>query len=275
MPVRNQIEMRCLSLDQMIDEDHRVRMVWAYALSCDLSPLYQDIRAVEGAAGRHAVDPRILFALWLYATIDGVTSARRLERLTEQDLPYQWLCGGVSVNYHLLADFRAAHGDLLVKLMTDSVALLHFSGVIQLDEVAQDGMRVRANAGASSFRRDQTLADSLARAQQHLEKLKREQDDDPSGDDRRRQAAKRRAAEESVRRIEQGREELKQLNEQRARRADKAKHEARASTTDPEARKMKMGDGGFRPAYNVNFATDCGARVIVAVEVVNQGRTTD
>jgi transposase len=271
LPVRNQIEMRCLSLDQLIEADHRVRMVWAYAESCDLSSLYREIRAVEGSGGRDAVDPRILFALWLFATLEGVGSARRLARLTERDLPYQWLCGGVSVNYHLLADFRAAQGELLETLMIESVAVLHHSGLVELDEVAQDGMRVRASAGASSFRREQSLTDSLDRARQHVEKLKQDQDDDPSGDDRRSQAAKQRAAQERVQKLEQARAELELLNEQRKRRAEAAKNEARASTTDPEARKMKMGDGGFRPAYNVNFATDCTARVIVAVEVLNQG----
>ena len=151
LPVRNQVELCWLSLDQLIPADHRVRIVWAYAESCDLTTLYAGIRAVAGEPGRDAVDPRLVFALWLFATVEGVTSARRLERLTERDLPYRWLCGGVSVNYHLLADFRTAHGRLLEELMIHSVAVLHYNRLIDLEETAQDGMRVRAHEGSGSF----------------------------------------------------------------------------------------------------------------------------
>lgn len=263
--------MRLLSLDQLIPTDHRVRIVWAYAESCDLTTLYAGIRAVAGEPGRDAVDPRLLFALWLFATVEGVTSARRLERLTERDLPYRWLCGGVSVNYHLLADFRAAHGDLLEALMIHSVAVLHHNGLIDLEETAQDGMRVRAHAGSGSFQTGRSLADSLKRAQAHVEKLKQQQDDDPSGDDQRGEAARQRAARERLARIEQAQAELQELAARRDQRRGNPASEPRASTTDPDARRMKMGDGGFRPAYNVQFATDCRTRVIVAAEVVNQG----
>ena len=136
-----------LSLDQMLEPEHRVRQIWAYAQACDLTLLYQRIQAVEGTVGRNAVDPRLLFALWLYGTIEGVSSARRLEALCTRDLPYQWLCGGVSVNYHLLSDFRSLNGELLEQLMVDSVAVLLHQGLITLDTVAQDGMKVRAHPG--------------------------------------------------------------------------------------------------------------------------------
>lgn len=270
-PQRDQIEMRCLSLDQMIEADHRVRLVWKYAESCDLSELYQRIQAVEGGRGRDAVDPRLLFSLWLFATIEGVSSARRLEKLTQRDLPYMWLCGGVSVNYHLLADFRAHHGELLERLMIESVAVLLHQDLICLEGVGQDGMRVRAHAGSSSFRREQTLEAALEEAQEHLERLKQEHEADPSGEDRRVQAARQRAAEERQKRIEQAQKELEEINERRARRVGNPTSTPRASTTDPEARRMKMGDGGTRPAYNVQFATDAHTRIIVGAEVTNQG----
>lgn len=196
---------------------------------------------------------------------------RRLETLTTRDLPYMWLCGGVSVNHHLLSDFRAQHGELLERLMVDSVAVLLHQKLITLDTVAQDGMRVRANAGSSSFRKAETLAEAQTRAKEHLARLKQEHDADPSGEERRSQAAQLRAAEESEQRIAQAQEELQQLQEQRDQRARKPGSVARASTTDPEARRMKMGDGGFRPAYNVQFATDAETRIIVGVDVTNQG----
>jgi transposase len=271
LPERQQVEMRFLALDQMIEPEHRVRLVWRYAESCDLTTLYERIEAVEGGVGRDAVDPRLLFGLWLFATIEGVSSARRLESLTQRDLPYLWLCGGVSVNYHLLADFRAENAELLERLMIDSVAVLLHQKLITLETVAQDGMRVRAHAGSSSFRRQGSLDSALAEATDHVQRLKQEHEADPAGDDRRRQAARQRAAQELQRRIEQAQEELKQIKDQREKREGTPTSTPRASTTDPEARRMKMGDGGFRPAFNVQFASDAGTRIIVGMDVTNQG----
>jgi len=271
VPHRSQVEWRPLSLDGLIERDHRVRLVWLYALGCDLSALYDKIKAVAGGQGRDAVDPRLLFALWLFATIEGVGSARRLAELTERDLPYMWLCGGVSVNYHLLADFRAQNGELLHRLMIDSVALLLQQKLITLQTVAQDGMRVRAHAGSSSFHREGTLEAAQAEATEHVERIKREHEADPSGDERRARAARERAAEDRLQRIKQAQEQLKQINEQREQRVGNPTSTPRASTTDPEARRMKMGDGGFRPAYNVQFATDAATRIIVGMDVTNQG----
>lgn len=270
-PERRQIEMRCLSLDQLIESDHRVRLVWQYAQSCDLTEWYRPIQAVAGHVGRDAVDPRLLFALWLFATLEGVSSARRLERLTTRDLPYQWLCGGVSVNYHLLSDFRAAHGEWLERLLVESIGVLVHQGLVTLETVAQDGMRVRAHAGSSSFRRAESLAAALQAAEAHVARLRQEADDDPSGDERRTRGARERAARERIDKIQQAQAELKQLQQQREKRVGTPTSTPRASTTDPEARRMKMGDGGFRPAYNVQFATDAGTRIIVAAEVVQQG----
>lgn len=270
-PERNQIEMRCLSLDQLIEPGHRVRTVWQYAQACDLAALYQEIRAVEGGVGRDATDPRLLFALWLFATLEGVASARVLERRCERDLPYQWLCGGVGVNHHLLSDFRVAHGELLKQLLIDSIGVLLHQDLITLETVAQDGMRVRASAGTSSFRRRKSLEQALEQAREQVDKLERERDEDPSGDDRRQRGARERAAKDRQERIEQAQAELEKLHQQRDRRRGTPTSEPRTSTTDPEARRMKMADGGFRPAYNVQFATDADTRLIVGVDVTQQG----
>jgi transposase len=88
-------------------------LVWR---SLDLSELYDRVKSREGAAGRPAADPSVLVALWLYATVEGVGSARALERLAESDLAYRWLAGGVPVNYHGLADFRVGHVEVLDRL---------------------------------------------------------------------------------------------------------------------------------------------------------------
>ena len=173
---RRQVRILMLSLEQMLPDEHPVRLVWAYVESLDLSSLYARIRAVEGSVGRDPIDPRILMALWLWATIDGVGSARRLDRLCEEQLPYQWLCGEVTVNYHTLADFRVAHGDFLNKLLTQSVAALLHQGLVELTRVGQDGMRVRAAAGSGSFRRQATLEQCLDAARQHLDELRQEAD---------------------------------------------------------------------------------------------------
>lgn len=271
-PERTQVEMQFLSLDQWLDKGHRARVVWQYAESLDLSELYQQIKATEDNVGRDPIDPRILFALWLLATIEGFTSARRLADLTTRDIPYMWICGGVSVNYHRLSDFRVQHGDLLERIMVDSIAVLLHQDLVTLQTVAQDGMRVRASAGASSFRREQTLEECLKAAEKHLEDLKRQHEDDSGGDDRRAKAAAERAARERIERINQAQAELAALNAQRQKNGVKPKtKEARTSTTDPQARRMKMADGGFRPAYNVQFATDGDSRLVIGVDVVQAG----
>jgi transposase len=262
-----------VALDALLPTDHRARVVWAYVDSLDLSPLYAKIRAVEGQAGRDAVDPKILMALWLFATIEAVSSARQLDRLCNRDLAYLWICGGVGVNYHLLSDFRTAHGEFLDQLLTDTVATLMHQELVTLEVVAQDGMRVRASAGGSSFRRRKTLEKCREEAREQVRKLREESENeaDAAASDARREAAQKRAATDRETRIERALEELEQLHEQKEKKKKGTGKTARSSMTDPEARKMKMADGGFRPAYNVQFATDGDARVIVGVDVTNSG----
>lgn len=315
MAERSQVQFEAMALDDLLPADHRARQVWAFVKSLDLTQLYQQIRAVKGNAGRNPIDPRILLALWLMATIEGISSARELARRCERDAVYRWICGRVGVNHHRLSDFRCDHGELYEKLVVDSVAALMHQDVITLNRVAQDGMRVRASAGSSSFRRRATLETCHQEAREHLEALKKEQQDDPSAEDRRRKAAQLRAAREREERIRRALEDAKQLEAQRNKGketnekqqedkqlegrqaeaenkqpadtkqedtnqedtkptdkppADKKKA-PRVSTTDPEARNMKHGDGGFRPSFNVQFATDADTRMIVGVEVTNRG----
>jgi len=268
---RQQIEWKPLSLDQMVPEDDTVRLVWAYVEGLDLSALYAQIKAVEGNAGRDPIDPKILLALWLYATVDSIYSARRLDKLCKKHFSYTWLCGDVGVNYHTLADFRVQHGDILDDLLTQSVATLLHQGLIELNRVAQDGMRVKASAGSGSFRRKPTLEECLKTAEEHLEELNKEAEEDAAGEDRRTKAAKERAARERVERIKAALEEREKLAEKKEQRKKGTGDEARASTTDAEARKMKMANGGFNPAFNVQFATATNTYVILGTDVTNQG----
>lgn len=272
-PQRRQIEMRMASLDQLVPADHRVRIVWRFVESLDLGPLYAQIRAVEGRPGHPPIDPQILTALWLFATIEAISSAREIERRCERDIVYKWICGGVGVNYHTISDFRTDHGDLLERLLTDSIAALLHQGLVDLDDIAQDGVRVRASAGKSSFRRRKTLEKCRDEAAERVRLLREERENNPDGDggNKRQQAAQERAAREREERIAKALEELDELQEQKEELRKGSGENARASTTDPEARVMKTANGGYNPAVNVQLATDCRTRLIAAVYVTNSG----
>lgn len=279
---RNQIELRAVDLEATISLDHPARNVWAFVERLDLSALYGAIGSVEGRAGRAAIDPKILLALWLYATVDAVGSAREIERLTEAHDAYRWICGGVKVNHHTLSDFRCARVELLDEWLTHSVAVLMEQDLVKLERVAQDGMRVRASAGAASFRRRSTLERCMEEARAQVQALKGEIEADPEGGHRRRRAARERAALERQERVAQALEQLAQVEEQKKKKpvakkeqeSDeqyKKRSEPRASSTDSEARVMKMADGGYRPAYNVQFTTATDSQIIVGVDVNNVG----
>jgi transposase len=268
---RDQVEFQLFALDELIPDDHPVRAVWDFVQAADLSPLYDRIKAIEGRPGRDPVDPRILMALWLYATTEGVGSARQLERLTGRDVVYRWICGGVSVNHRLLANFRTGHAEWLDGQLTASVAGLMEAELVTLNRVSQDGMRVRASAGKGSFRRQPTLEEHLAIATEQVNRLREELETDPAASSTRCAAAKKRAAEDREQRVRQALVEVEKVKAQREARNRGDESPPRASTTDPEARTMKMGDGGFRPAYNVQFATAGDSLVIVGVDVNNQG----
>lgn len=275
-PERFQVEMHLASLDELLPKDHRARIVARFVEGLDLEAFYAGIKVSGSTTGRSAIAPEILLCLWLLATLDGISSGRELDRRTKTDLPYMWICGGVSVNYHTLCDFRVEHGEKLDQILTDTVASLMHLDLVKLEEIGQDGMRVRASAGSSSFRRKPTLEQLHKKAKELVDELNEErknEDKRANQGEARRRAAQERAAREREERIRKALEEREELAKQREKRKAGSGDETRTSTTDPEARKMKMGDGGFRPAVNVQFATDAEARVILAVEVT--GESTD
>jgi transposase len=277
-PQRNQVEIRYHALDELLEPDHPARAVWQAVISLNLKPWLDAIKAVEGHVGRDATDPRILLALWVLATLDGVGSARELERLCRKHLAYQWICGGVSVNYHMLASFRSEGGRKWDELMTQIVASLMTEGLVTMKRVSQDGMRTRASAGKSSFRRRGRLGQFLEEAREQIEILRQLAEESPDELKRRERAARERAAAERLARIEEAIrhcEELQQEREERAQKNNEPVQEARTSTTDAEARVMQLPDGGFRPGYNVQFSTDTETRVIVGVEVTNVGNDSE
>jgi len=257
-----------MPLEHLLDQDHQARLVWEFSQGVDLSPRYNRIRSVEGGPGHPAIDPRLCFALWLYAPLEGVGSARALVWLCQHHNAFRWLTGGVSVNYHTLSDFRSDHADFLDGVLTHSVAVLREQDLVDLNRVVQDGMRVRACAGAASFHRKATLEEHLQQAQEQVQRLKDELDDDPGAPTRRQRQARERAAWERTERLQQA---LKRLPELEAKKKANDKDKARASSTDPEATVMKMADGGFRPASNVQYQTACSGQIIVGVDVVTTG----
>jgi transposase len=257
-----------IALDGLIGPDHQARVVWDFCLGLDLSALYDAVRSRKGGPGHPAIDPRLQVALWLYATLEGVGSARALARLCSEHAAFRWIAGGVSVNPHTLADFRVGHLETLDALLTHSVAVLREQDLVDLNRVAQDGMRVRASAGAASFHRKATLEEHLQEAKEQVARLKEEMDDDPAAPSRRHAAARERAARERQERLERA---LARLPEMEAKKKPDEKDKARVSSTDPDASVMKMADGGYRPAYNVHYAADCGSLVIVGVEVITTG----
>ena len=257
---RAQIELQPCDLEALLPLGHAARLVWRFVEGLDLSQFYATIRAYEGGAGRTPIDPKILVALWLYATIDGVGSAREVDRLCYRHDAYRWLRGGVSVNHHTLADFRVAHQAALDDLLTQSIATLRHGGIVTLARVAQDGTRVRGSAGAGSFRREGTLQACLTDARKQVERTAKQAD---AAVNTRTAAAQQRAAAERLARVEEALAQLPAVAAIKAKQGQKATGEPRVSTTDPDARVMKMADGGFRPAYNVHLATDVDSRVIL------------
>src|SRR5216684_7815949 len=171
---RTQTKFEQSSLDDLLGPDHRARQVWDYVEGLDLGMLYGEVRTTVLSSGRPAIDPAILVSLWLYATLDGVGSARLLDRLCESDAAYRWLCGGVGVNYHTLSDFRTKAGPVLDDLLSRSIAGLIASGSIDAQTLAVDGLRVRASAGTGSFRSGERLQELYGAAKQAVEELRAE-----------------------------------------------------------------------------------------------------
>ena len=275
-PDRRQLRWDMIDLEGLLPADHRARLVWSFVESLDLSQLYDQVLSREGEAGRPAADPAVLLSLWLYATIEGVGSARELERLAQSDAAYRWLAGGVPLNYHGLADFRVESVEVLDRLLTQSVTALIGEGLVRLSEIAVDGTKIRASASKKSFKTSEKLLKIEAAVAERLVALKRELTDDPGASTRRRQAARERAARDVQARAGRARAALERLAAERKSRAAKhakdeaRKKEPRASTSDPEARFMRFPDGAVRPAYNAQIAAAPKEGVIVSIEVTDR-----
>jgi transposase len=281
-PERCQVAMVVQCPDDLVSASHPVRLVLAVVEKLDVSRFHESIKAREGEAGRDATDPQLLVALWLYACMRGIGSARELARRCVESAAFRWLCGGVGVNHRMLSDFRTGHGDALDALFTQVIASLVDKDLVAVSRVSQDGVRVRVSAGASSFRREERLRELLAEASRHVDQLRRQVDSPAQAAlSARQRAARKRAAAEKLERLQQAMAQLPELKQKQAEAARRAgdgqrgqqilARQPRVSTSDAEARVMKMPNGGFNPAVNVQLATDTGSRAIVGVEVTNEG----
>lgn len=263
---RRQLILRPTDVETLIEEDHPARAIWELVGRLDLSRYYEAIKVVEGEAGRSATDPQLLISLWLYAYSRGVSSAREIERLCGYEPGCQWLTGLEVINHHTLSDFRVDHQRALDDLFTQVLGVLSAEGLVTLEQVMHDGTKVRANAGADTFRREDRLQAHLEAARQQVEAM-----GDPCSEEvsKRVAAARRRALAERQEKLKTA---LAEIEEIRAiKRDEESKEKARASTSDPQARVMKQPDGGWAPSYNVQVSTDASAGAIVGVGVTQAG----
>ena len=260
---REQLCWRPIDIERLIGAEHPARAVWEFIGQLDLSAYQEEVRAVEGKAGRPGWEPRLLISLWVYAYGKGVGSARAIEELCEWEPAYQWLTGSRVINAHTLSDFRVKHDTALNGLFVQTLGLLSADGLITLERVMQDGTKIRAKAAADSFRRKERVEQALKEAKAQVAAVEALSEEEGS---RRMAKARQRAARERQERLEQALKEFDQLEKE-----DKDKEQRRVSTSDPEARVMKQPGGGYAPSYNVQIDTDAKNGVVVAVAVVQAG----
>jgi transposase len=250
-----------LDVEELIPIDHKARAIWDLAGRLDLSAFESGLKTEEGSKGAPAWSPRLLLSVWVYALSEGIRTARTIGRMMGYEPGLRWLAGLEQVNHHTLSDFLTENGEGVRRLMVDMLAMLEHAGQVDLERVMHDGTKVRAQAGAGSFRREKTIRERLKRAKELVAQL---EEGEGEAEDARREAARKRAAREQAERLEQALEELKKV---RAEQTEKAPAEVRVSISDPDARVMRHGDCAIAPSYNVQISTDAKQMYIVGVEV--------
>jgi transposase len=259
---RQQMSWKAVDAERLISEEHPARAIWTLVGRLNLSPFYQAVESSVEEGGRPAFDPQLLISLWVYAYSQGIGSAREVARRCEYDPAFQWLTGLMEVNYHTLADFRVEKQEELDELFTQVLAALSKEGLITLEQVTQDGTKIKALASSRSYRREGTIREHLEQARQQVAALGDPRNDECSPKVKQAQARARRQQQE---RLESALEELQKLQARRA--GEKTKREARVSTSDPQARVMKQSDKGFALSYNAQISTDAAHGLIVGVAV--------
>jgi transposase len=259
---RQQMSWRAVDVERLIGEDHRARAIWTLVGRLDLSRFYEGIESSVEEGGRPAIDPQLLISLWVYAYSEGIGSAREVARRCEFDPAFQWLTGLEEVNYHTLADFRVEKQQELDELFTQVLAALNKEGLITLEQVMQDGTKIKALASTRSYQREGTIQGHLKQARQRVAEMGDPRNEETSPKAKQAQARARREQQE---RLESALEELQKLQARKS--GEKAKSETRVSTSDPQARVMKQSDGGLALSYNAQISTDAAHGLIVGVAV--------
>src|ERR1700756_3848058 len=263
-PDRAQLRWEMVDLDSQLPDDHRARVVWTFVQGMDLGELYDRIKARDDVAGRPATDPQVVLAVWLYATIEGIGSARAIDRLCEQHAAYRWLCGGAPINHDILSEFRRECAATLDRLLGQSLTGLIAEKLVTLEELMIDGTKVRAHAGRGSMSKRKRLERIEKAVAERVAALKGELDKDPAEPERRRKQRALHAAEERARRVERAHQKLSELVQEQAEGAkthakeEAKKGEPKVSLSDPEARSMRLADGATAPAWNVQVTTANG-----------------
>src|SRR2546421_6672258 len=259
---RQQMSWRAVDVERLIGEDHPARAIWTLVGCLDLSSFYQGIESSTDEGGRPAFDPQLLISLWVYDYSQGICSAREVARRCEYDPAFQWLTGLEEVNYHTLASFRVEKQQELDELFTQLLGALSKEGLITLEQVMQDGTKIKALASTRSYHREATIREHLERARQRVAEMGDPQDEESSPKARQ---ARARARQEQQKRLENTLQELEKLQE--GKKGEKAKSQVRVSTGDPEARVMKQSDRGLALSYNAQISTDAAEGLIVGVAV--------
>jgi transposase len=262
---RQQMSWRAVDAERLIGEDHRARAIWVLVGRLDLSRFYESIESSAEEGGRPAFDPQLLISLWVYAYSEGIGSAREVARRCEFDPAFQWLTGLEEVNYHTLADFRVDKQQELDELFTQVLAALSKEGLITLEQVMQDGTKIKALASTRSYQREGTIREHLERARKRVEQMGDPRNEEASPKVKQAQARARREQQE---RLDSALQELQKLQERKS--GEKAKSRTRVSTSDPQARVMHHGDGGLSLSYNAQISADAANGLIVGAAVTQE-----
>jgi len=252
---RKQYFMETVNLEDMVAEDDMVRAIWAFVERLDLIAYYNKIKSRVNEAGSPAYNPKVLLAMWIYAYSQGISSAREVEKLSQETKTWRWLCGDQPINYHTLSDFRVGHKEELDELFVNSLGVLSAEGLITLERITQDGTKIRASAGIDTFRGEEKLKAHLKAAREQVELLSNPESEPVT---KREQKARERAVVERRQKLEQAMQEYEKLKANKEKRKD-----IRVSTTDPESRVMKQSNGGYNPSYNAQIAVDTANKIIV------------
>ena len=268
---RAQVRMVPCSLEETLPAEHDARLVWDLVARLPMKAFEDKVSARGSGPGRPATDPRVLIALWIYAGIRGIGCGREVDRLVHCDDGFRWIAGGVSLDYHLINDFRVGHEKALDEVFTSAVAALVKQGLVDVTRLAQDGLKVRASAGSDSFRREASLKRLHEDAKAHLAALKKQGEAEHLSKKQAKQLADAADREARLKRAVEMIPALQEAMDASAKRRGQEPKEARVSTTDPDARRMEMPDGGTRPAYNAQLSADATGRAIVGVSITSEG----